>query len=197
MNPVNPSTGTAPVNGPQQNQAPAKSEWSGRRIAMAVVGALAAVVAVIGGIFLGMKLSKKEAPGVAKETPELTFKDINKDLKLQKNESPLSKFITSQKDEDLANVLQKLENNGQARVEKQIQNDEGLATALQNKENKTQAETQNDKAIAKALNNEDVKNEISKPLAQKQSPKEKLLMNITNLKNSVRVRGSDGKIYKK
>ena len=128
---------------------PVKSSWSGRRIAYAVLGALTALATLIGSLFLmssAKKEEKKETPEKllhpTKDRPKIAHKAPTniKDLFDIKKGPSLAHFIKKQSDEDLAQVLQTMEERGfyrkTAHESIQIEKDRALAELLQEEEPK-------------------------------------------------------------
>lgn len=111
MNPVDPTPTQVPTTTPTQ---PAEeSKWSGRKIAMAVGGALLTVALLVTGLFLLSKRSPKE-----ENINEIALGEF-----LQVHNNP--KF-----DGELARVLQTMEEKKQAKLAAQIQNDALYAQSI-------------------------------------------------------------------
>ena len=130
---VNPTAGNGPAQ--QTNTPVAPKSWSGRRIAMAVIGALAAVATTIGGIFLAIKLSKKEIKGTEEKQIELGDQKITdkppgdtpkKIVQINKKEMPITN-----NDKQYAKLLQRIEDKKVSDAENQIKNDEAIARSLE------------------------------------------------------------------
>lgn len=153
FNKIDPNAGVFPTTTTIPNQ-PVESGWSGRKIAIAVIGALAALAAVIGSLFLASRTSQKQEPGIQKDTPECLFHptktrakikhrpptNIESALGIEKKEKPLGQFLKEQSSLELAKVLQGMEKKGQARrsTEEQIKNDAIYAKDLVKEEKQVQ-----------------------------------------------------------
>lgn len=120
LSPIDPNVNIVPVT-PTEPQV-TESGWSGRRICIAIIGALAAVAATLAAIFFTMKLSKGEesTQGNKPEDQEIALGEF-----LQVHNNP--KF-----DPELARVLQGMEEKARSRINTQINNDAEIANVLSN-----------------------------------------------------------------